>query len=112
MSAARRDWVVFLVTVTAVALAAVVASVSLHESCFDPIAGVPAGGTPRAGYCEAVEPTHPWLTLMVLPILAMVGVNLAFPSRRRLVYAVAAVLVVGLVVNAAVVGGMKSQPAV
>jgi hypothetical protein len=103
---ARRDWTVILVSVTGVALAAVVGTVALNEACFDPIGG-PAG-PPRGNYCEAVDPTHPWLTLMVLPILVMVGVNLAFPTRKRLVYAIAVLLAVALVVNAAVVSGLDA----
>jgi hypothetical protein len=104
----RRDWTVILVSVTGVALAAVVGTVALHEACFDPIGGQPGTGTPRGSYCEAVDPTHPWLTLMVLPILVIVGVNLAFPTRKRLVYAFAVLLAIALVVNAAVVSGLDA----
>jgi hypothetical protein len=105
----KFDWTVVLVSITGVALAAVVCAVSLHESCFEPIGGAPDGGTPRAGYCDAVGPTHPWLTLMVLPVLVVIGVNVAFPARKRLIYSVALLIAIALVVNAAVVGGMKSR---
>ncbi len=108
----RHDWTVILVSVASVALAAVIGAVSLHESCFDPMNGVAAGGAQRAGYCSAVEPTHPWLSLMVLPVLVMLGTAVAFSSRKWLVYSVAAVLTVALIVNAGIVSGMHDHTSI
>jgi hypothetical protein len=102
---AKRDWTVVLVSVAAVALAAVISAVSLHESCFDPLNGI-ANSSQRAGYCSAVEPTHPWLSLMVLPILVMLGTAFALSSRKWLVYSVAAMLAVALIFDAGIVSGM------
>jgi hypothetical protein len=108
---ARRDWTVILVSVAAVVLAAVISAVSLHESCFDPLNGI-ADSSQRAGYCSAVEPTHPWLSLMVLPILVMFGTAFALSSRKWLVYSVATMLAVALIVNAAVVSGIHGPTSI
>ena len=67
----------------------------------------PEPGTARAGYCDAVNPLHPWLLLGVVPTLAVALVVLAF--RRRPIWVVTAgLLVVSLqIVNLIVVNGLQ-----
>jgi hypothetical protein len=105
---ARRDWTATIVATATVALTATVGAVTVHEDCFGATPfEPPAAGTPRAGYCDAVDPTHPWFSLLLLPVTAMLIAALLLNRRRWLIYSLAAVLSVALVANAIIVSGMQ-----
>jgi hypothetical protein len=107
---ARRDWTASLVGTATVALTATIGAVTVDQDCheatpFEP----PAAGTARAGYCDAIDPTHPWFSLLVLPILVMLFAALLLNRRKWLVYSLAVVLSVALVANAIIVSGLQYQ---
>jgi hypothetical protein len=107
---AARNWTPAIVAIAGVALTATIGAVSIHQACheatpFEP----PAAGTPRAGYCDAVDPTHPWFTLLVLPVAAMIVAALLLKERPRWIYAIAIALSLALVANAVIVSGMQYE---
>jgi hypothetical protein len=107
---ARRSWTPAIVATAGVALTATIGAVSIHQDCheatpFQP----PAAGTARAGYCSAVDPTHPWFSLLVLPVLAMALAALLLDRRSRWIYCLAIVLSVALIANAIIVSGMQYE---
>jgi hypothetical protein len=72
-----------VLSVLLVAFVALCCAYSVHLACFDPPPPVtrPDSSTPRGGYCDAIETTRPWISLTVVPTLAMA--ILAFALRRR-----------------------------
>src|SRR5664279_5584703 len=88
-----------LVVCGVVAVVAVACAAAVHTACFSPPVpfSTPDPGTPRGNYCDAVNPTHPWLSLTLAPVA--LSLILAFVFRRQrlvlvlLTMAIAAVLV-------------------
>jgi hypothetical protein len=92
----------------AVAIVALSAAAAVHQGCFEATPfEPPVAGTPRAGYCDAVNATHPWLSLTIVPVAAMLGGG--YLLRRRSawwVYLLAALLCVAVVANALVANNL------
>ncbi len=71
-------WALVLIVVVGISAA------MAHSNCFEPGPPVdrPMSGTPRAGYCAALQATDPWLSLTVLPLLAYAVAVFALRGRR------------------------------
>lgn len=83
------------------AIVALSAAAAVHQGCFEATPfEPPIPGSPRAGYCDALNASHPWLSLSIVPVLAMLGGG--FPLRRRTgwVYLLAAILCAAVIANA------------
>jgi len=87
-----------------VALVALATAFAVHQACFHPPVPFerPDPGTERAGYCEALQATDPWISLTVLPSLAMLAGGLLLRRRPRVAMALAALICAALVANALV----------
>jgi hypothetical protein len=85
--------------------AGTLASVIVHEGCFDasPPVAVPEPGTPRAHYCSAVVAAKPWLLLVLVPTVLVV---LCAARAPRLAVPLAIVLMVVLLANAIVANSL------
>lgn len=97
--------------VGAVALVALAAASLVRGSCLHapPPVLVPVPGTPRAGYCAAVNGGAPWLLLVGAPAMAQALMTVALRRWPRWCGVAAMVLVVGTLVNAGVAGSLESS---
>lgn len=91
----------------AVAIVALSAA-AVHQGCseatpFEP----PIAGTPRAGYCDAINGAHPWLSLTIVPALAMLGGGFLVRRRAWAVYLLAALLCAAVIANALVANNLE-----
>ncbi len=95
-----------------VAVIALGAAAFIHEACFEALPFEPPGvGTPRAGYCDAINPSHPWFSLTVVPVLAMLIGGFLLRRLPRAAFVLSAVLCAIVVANAVVVNGLEYAPA-
>jgi hypothetical protein len=101
--------IVRLVGLTAaVALVALSAAAAVHQGCFEATPfQPPVPGTPRAGYCDAINATHPWLSLTIVPALAMIGGGLLLRRRAWSVYLLAALLGAAVLANALIANRLE-----
>jgi hypothetical protein len=92
----------------AVAIVALSAAAAVHQGCFEatPFAP-PVPGTPRAGYCDAINATHPWLSLTIVPALAMLGGGFLLRRRVWWLYLLAALLCAAMLANALVANSLE-----
>jgi hypothetical protein len=92
----------------AVVIVALSAAAAVHQGCFEATPfEPPIGGTPRAGYCDAINPTHPWLSLTIVPALAMLGGGFLLRRRAWAVYLLAALLCAAVIANALVANKLE-----
>jgi hypothetical protein len=93
-----------------VALVALCCAWAVHEACFHPPPPVtrPDGGTPRGGYCDAINATRPWLSLTLGPTLVMALIALSARRLPWLVLAVAVIICVAMITNAIVAHNLVS----
>lgn len=72
-----------------------------------PLSGPPDPGTPRAGYCDALDGAGRWIVLVVLPVALVAATTVAFRRRRPVVPLVIAALVcAGAIANWVVFDGL------
>jgi hypothetical protein len=99
----KRPWLLSTALLTyVVGMAAVASAAFVHDACFGRYGSEPPERGPLTKYCNAVNPTHPWLSFTVPPILVMlVG---AYLLRRRgwMALSLAAMLCVLVIANAVV----------
>ena len=99
------------VVVSSILLVAVASAVCvglLHEQCFNALPfEAPESGTPRAGYCDAISPLHPWLVLGLVPTLAVAFISIACRRRPWWVMAGGLLVIALQVVNLIVVNGLE-----
>lgn len=93
-----------------VALVALCCAWAVHQACFHPPPPVtrPDGGTPRGGYCDAVNATRPWLSLTLGPTLAMTLIALSGRRLPWLVLAMAAIICAVMIANAIIANNLVS----
>jgi hypothetical protein len=91
-----------VIAVALVAFTAVGCAWVVHVACFDTASpvGPPEVTTPRAGYCDAINATHPWLSLTVGPTLAMALIGYALRRQPWIVLSISALMCTALVANA------------
>ena len=98
----RYEWLVGATSfVVLVALVAAGNAALVHHGCFDiATAGRPDRGTPRGQYCRAAVSLKPWVSFIVVPVIAAILIALATRPKLRLlgVFTVAACCV--MVANA------------
>jgi 1,4-dihydroxy-2-naphthoate octaprenyltransferase len=95
----------------AVAIVALSAAAAVHQGCFEATPfEPPVAGTPRAGYCDAINAAHPWLSLTIVPVLAMLGGGYLLRRRAWWVYLLAALLCAAVVGNALVANKLEYEP--
>lgn len=99
----RREYGALTAIVAAVAGIGVVCAVEVHQACVNafPFAG-PQAGTSRAAYCNVVEPTHPVLSLTLMPAAVVLLVGVAVRMKVRQILIVAAAISALLIGNAIV----------
>ena len=92
----------FVIALGMVAAAAAFSAWAVHVACFDTASpmGPPEVTTPRAGYCDAINSMHPWLSLTILPCLAMALLGYALRRRPWIVLLIGALICAALVANA------------
>jgi hypothetical protein len=91
----------------AVAIVALSAAAAVHQGCFEATPFEPPNaGTPRAGYCDAINATHPWLSLTIVPALAMLVGGFLLRRRAWLVYLLAALLCAAVIANTLVANNL------
>jgi hypothetical protein len=99
-----------LALTAAVAIVALSAAAAVHQGCFEATPfEPPLAGTPRAGYCDAINPSHPWLSLTIVPVLAMLGGGFLLRPRGWCVYLLAAVIIAAVVANAVVANNLEYE---
>lgn len=92
----------------AVAIVALSAAAAVHQGCFEATPfEPPIAGTPRAGYCDAINATHPWFSLTIVPALTMLGGGFLLRRRAWAVYLVAAFLCAAVIANALVANKLE-----
>ncbi|MEV4423399.1 hypothetical protein AB0L40_26025 [Patulibacter sp. NPDC049589] len=65
-----------------------------------PLSGPPDPGTPRAGYCDALDGAWRWIVLVVLPTALVAATTVAFRRRLPVVpLAIAALVCGGAIAN-------------
>jgi hypothetical protein len=107
----RSEWTTVALMTAAVAVAAAAAAVSVHSACFEAFPfEPPVPGTTRAGYCDALNSTHPWLSLAIVPSIAMLIGGFLLRRRVWLVYLLAALLIAAVVANAVIVNNLEFDP--
>jgi hypothetical protein len=91
-----------IVAVCLVGLVALACAYSVHVACFHPPPPVvrPDPTTARAGYCDAINATRPWISLTVVPILAMAILGFALRRWPWVIGTVAGLGCAALVANA------------
>jgi len=104
----RRELALVAALVCLVALVAAISAYSVHVACFEPPIPYsrPAPGSPRAGYCDALQTARPWISLIVLPCLVMLAGGLLSRRRRRVAMALAVLICVVVAANAVVANNL------
>lgn len=83
----------------------------LHKECFEALPfQPPVSGTPRAGYCDAVNPIEPWITLTLGPTLFFAGAALFLRKHPVVIATLWVAIAASLVANVVVVHGLEYAP--
>lgn len=94
-----------------IAVLSVVCAGVLHHQCFEAMPfSPPIAGTPRAGYCDAVQPWKPWVTFTVVPTLLFVVAGFGLRRRPIAVACIGIVIVLCLILNVVIVGQLEYAP--
>jgi hypothetical protein len=110
MEETRRAWVLtrkpwILTTVVLVYVVAIVALASasfVHDACFGRFGSEPPEGGPLVSYCNAINPTQPWLSFTIPPVLVMLVGGYLLRRHGWLALVLAGVLSVLLIADAIV----------
>ncbi len=86
-----------------------VCAVSVDRACHDsePPVSRPVGGTPRAGYCDALDRVGLEPSLIVAPVLLVALSLVAFRKRPRVALAVVACVVAATIANAVIAHALE-----
>jgi uncharacterized protein YqgC (DUF456 family) len=111
MEETRRPWVLrnrpwiltALLLAYLVAVAALSSAAFVHNSCSGTFGSEPPERGALVGYCDAVGPTHPWYSLTIPPILAMLVGGYLLRRHGWMALLLAAVLCILVIANAVVV---------
>jgi hypothetical protein len=97
-----------LLACAVVAIVAVACAAAVHNACFSPPVpfSTPDPGTPRGNYCDAVNPTQPWLSLTLLPVAVSLVVAFIFRRHWRVLMLVTVAIAGLLVANALVANNL------
>lgn len=99
----REPWLLTTaVSVYVVAIAALSSAAFVHGACYGTFGSEPPESGPLVSYCNAVDPTHPWLSLTVPPVLVMLAGGYLLRRRGWAPLALAAILCVFVIANAVV----------
>jgi hypothetical protein len=85
-----------------VAMAALVSAALVHNACFGKFGSEPPEGGPLASYCNAVNPTHPWFSFTIPPVLVMLVGGYLLRRHGWMALLLAAVLCILVIANAVV----------
>lgn len=69
---ARKPWLLTnFVLAYVVAIVAVASASFVHSACFGKFGSEPPERGPLVSYCNAINPTHPWFSSTIPPVLVM-----------------------------------------
>lgn len=74
----------------------------MHSACHGTFGSEPPERGPLVGYCNAVDPLHPWIAFTVPPVLAMLAGGYLLRRHGWMALLLAAVLCVLVIVDAIV----------
>jgi hypothetical protein len=70
----RKPWILTTAVLAyVVAIAALTSAAFVHNACFGTFGSEPPERGPLVSYCNAINPTHPWFSFTVPPVLAMLA---------------------------------------
>jgi hypothetical protein len=99
----RKPWILTtLVLAWVVAIVALSSAAFVHNACFGTFGSEPPERGPLVSYCNAINPTHPWFSFTIPPILVMLIGGYLLRRHGWMVLRLAAVLWVLVIADAIV----------
>jgi len=99
----RKPWILTtLVLAWVVAIVALSSAAFVHNACFGTFGSEPPERGPLVSYCNAINPTHPWFSFTIPPILVMLIGGYLLRRHGWMALLLAAVLCVLVIADAIV----------
>ena len=99
----RKAWILTtLVLAYVVAVAALASAAFVHDSCHGRFGSEPPETGPLVSYCDAINPTHPWISLTIFPVLVMLAGGYLLRRRGWMALLLAAALCLLVIADAIV----------
>jgi hypothetical protein len=100
---ARKPWLLTNVVLAyVVAIVALASAAFVHNACYGTFGSEPPERGPLVSYCNAINPTHPWISFTIPPVLAMLVGGYLLRRHGWMALLLAGILCVLVIANAIV----------